>query len=483
MQPRENPSKAESPFMRQLGSGLRTAGYDPQGKIICAVSGGSDSVAMLLGMLQLLKSAPKLIVAHFNHRARGKDSDWDEDFVRRICSERSLELRVGQSKYARTVLSEEEARRERYRFIAKIIASTGSQGVAVAHTIEDQAETVLLHLARGAGISGAAGMKKRQQLKIAGDSPLTILRPMLQSTHREAAEFLARLSITPRHDASNDDWRRYARNRIRHQVLPQLTKINTKAVEALARFAETAHTQDSFIQSLAQNTIATAGDQELNTLDRRNLISTHRALASEILIIMHRRVAQPGYHLQQSHIAKMIELAAFGKPASYHLPGSAIFTTDHAAITIVSTQQPSQRFENPYPQPFDEAILKLPGELRLDDRYAISAGICKPPARSQFQSERQAFLTPGLLHERTLTVRTRRPGDRFQPLGMRAEMKLQNFFVNAKVPKEQRDRIPIVASPISGRIAWIAGLRPAEWAKHRPEHQECLLLKLTSMGD
>lgn len=465
-------------FLAKLRDGIVASEHRDDDLIVCAISGGCDSTALLVGLYDILNGRESVIAAHFNHRLRGIDSDLDEASVRELCSELDIDLRVGHLSDEDPDPSENAAREARYRFLADVSASIGAKAVAVAHTLEDQAETVLLRIARGTGIRGVAAMSKRRVLHIQGaPDPIVIIRPMLETTHDEAKVFLQARGIAHRHDASNDDWTRYARNRIRHRVLPELVEINPDAVASIARFAQNAHVHLDLIDTLVDGEISRIVSPENDEIDRAELIALHPALSTELLTRLHQNVVEPGFHLKKSHIEKMLNLSASSAPAHYHLPGSATFETDPRSVRIAKSSEVAKS-DSPSAYVGEDAVLKIPGALVFGDAGTLVASQTKPPIDFSETSRDEAWLSPDLLDEENLIVRTRREGDRFQPLGMKDEIKLQDFFVNSKIPRLQRDRVPIVASSKSGRIAWIVGCRPAEWAKLMPHHRECLHIEM-----
>lgn len=201
-------------------------------KILVAVSGGPDSVA-LLHVLHKLKSIV-LHVAHFNHHLRGNASDGDAEYVRELAARFDLPFHLGSSTALLPTQShlEARARKLRYRWLADTALSAGCTVVVTGHTMNDQAETVLHHLIRGTGWRGLRGIAPVRKLS----SGLRLMRPLLDCTRQDVLDYLSVHSLTARHDASNDDMR-FSRNRIRHQILPKLIESNSRAVFHLAAWA------------------------------------------------------------------------------------------------------------------------------------------------------------------------------------------------------------------------------------------------------
>lgn len=187
---------------------------------LTAVSGGPDSVALLHAMVRLrtADAAGRIVVAHYNHRWRGAESDGDEAFVKNLAASLGLACEVGHADQPST--SEEAARDERYTFLLTAAHRVGARFVAVGHTADDQAETILFRMLRGTGVSGLTGMPQTRQLSEA----TTLIRPLLSVRRAEVLEYLEQLQQPYRTDASNRDLR-FARNRLRHEILPALQEL------------------------------------------------------------------------------------------------------------------------------------------------------------------------------------------------------------------------------------------------------------------
>ena len=473
------PSISESgSFLRKLKEGFKSAGISRDHSIVCAVSGGPDSTALLLGSRQLGRQYKTLSAAHFNHRARGEDSDRDEEFVRAVCADADIPLQVGRSRSRPQKLDENTARTERYRFLAQVADSFIADAIVIAHTVDDQAETVLLRIVRGAGIQGAGAMRPSRSMRTPTGRDVNIARPMLQITRAEVNDFLGSTSVTARHDSSNDDWRAYARNRVRHRVLPELEAINFGATSAIARFATILRANAELLDDLTDDALMLAGTASPNVLIRSRITELHPVVQAAVLTRVYRSVAHPDLQLDQNHIDKITDLLSTGKSSSYHLPGGIIFRSDHQFVRIESSDEAGNDVV-PYPRSMPETLrLPIPGNLDLGTGYRIESSFSALPSNYREGSRTEAWLTPELVDCGYLSVRNREPTDRFNPLGMDQEVNLSDFLINSKVAASWRDRVPLVVSPIDGRIAWLPSIRPAEWAKILPSHETALHLRL-----
>ena len=227
-------------FVRQLVTEWRRLDLPfKDATVIVAVSGGADSTALLLALADLKKRKKldlKLVVAHFNHKLRGKDSESDETFVRELASKFGFEFVSENGALKDSSNLEERARNARYRFFSKLAKRKKADYVLTAHTMNDQAETVLMNIIRGSGSDGLVGIRTSRPLEKA--SKEVLVRPILSWAKREDTEaFCNENDIAFRRDAMNDDLR-FTRVKIRKEVLPLISEINPKIIESLARFAE-----------------------------------------------------------------------------------------------------------------------------------------------------------------------------------------------------------------------------------------------------
>ncbi len=469
---------ASGGFLRNLEEGFKAAGITPNHSIICAVSGGPDSTALVLGAMRLPHLYGSLDVAHFNHLARGDESDSDEEFVRRLCLNNDITLHVGRAQNVPDELDENSARRDRYSFLVEIADAINADAIVVAHTIEDQAETVLLRIVRGAGIRGASGMRSSRSITTPSGRNIKLVRPMLDSSRSQVIDFLETALIGARHDSSNDNWVKYARNRIRHRVIPELQALNPNATSAISRFAAILRSNVDLVETLADEAMAAAGTEFPNTLIRRRVAALHPVVQTEVLGRLFRSVAVPEEQLDQDHVVRLLSLIREGKSASYHLPGEVLFQSDHEHFSIYHRNDEKPDL-SPYPRPLlSTKHLPIPGSIDFGDGYRITAALSTIDFTHKSDSPYEAWLTPELAELGYLEIRNRETADRFNPLGMSNDVKLNDFLIKTKIAAPWRDRIPLVVSPLDGRIAWLPGIRPSEWAKLQPTHETALQLRL-----
>ena len=449
--------------------------------LLVATSGGPDSMALLYSLATVGPSLGlKLHVAHLNHRLRGAQATADARYVREAAGRLGLPCTVGSADVAgaraRGETLEQAARRLRYQFLAAAARDCGAPAVALGHTANDQAETVLLHLARGAGLEGLAAMRPLDAWPFPEQAPgLSVVRPLLALTRPEVEEYCRQRRLRPRRDASNDSLA-FRRNVVRHRVLPALAQVNPRAAEAIGRAAALLRADADYLHeqtTLAFQHVAREYPWGL-ALDRRALATLPAALRGRGL--QRALVAATKSEIAAHHVEALAAASAGSVGVQLSLPGDTIAYLDYATILIGRAE------ELPCPLPALPATtaLAVPGETRVGGwccRAAVGPpGSDAPPAFDTMDDCWSARLDLARVGA-TLTLRCRRPGDRFQPLGMDQAKKLQDFLVDAKAPRRWRDRIPLMVAPAG--IAWVAGYRIAHWARVTAATREVLELRLT----
>jgi len=447
-----------------------------QQQLVVAVSGGPDSVCLLHILVKLqVELGIGLHVAHLNHQLRGTESEADARYVSNLARKFSIPATVEQrdvkAYQVQQHLSLEEAAREvRYNFLAQVAKSIGAERVAVGHTADDHIETILMHLIRGTGTRGLRGLQPSviwQSL----ENSLTIIRPLLPVSREETAGYCHYHQLMPRFDASNLSLSAL-RNRIRHQLLPLLESYNPRVTEALLRTAHIADNDLDFIDGEIGRVGGKIARKQGNTivLDKAGFLKLPSALKRYLLRASIEQLLGNIKDIEACHIEEIID--ALAKPAGKRLslPGGLIFAVEYDKYLL----GPDLAALSPFPILNAEFPLKVPGETQLPG-WHVEATIIK---REQV-SEKDGDFTACFDRDKTgdnLVVRSRKPGDRFYPLGMSEPKKLSEFMIDAKIPHAWRQRVPIVCSP--GHILWVVGWRIDERVKVTGTTREVLRLKM-----
>ena len=392
-------------FIRRYGL------ISPGDRVICAVSGGADSVALLFAMYLLRERLNiTLEAAHFNHRLRGEESDADEAFVKELCSRYDIPLHLGSGRILPGKKGLEAAAREaRYAFLR---SQPGK--IATAHTADDNAETVLLHLVRGTGLKGLGGI-----------SPMNgnVIRPMLTVTRREVEAFLSEYALPHREDSTNAT-DLFLRNRIRRNVMPLLLQETPSLAENLSDMALGLREDEDYLFRMAGETLP--GVAALREM--------HPALRARALerFLKENGVSEP----EKRHIALLEQLVFSDKPsARADLPGG---------ITVARRYDTLEKLDKA--QPFSERVLE--GSLELPE---LGLRVVCAEADTIVNTPDTFTVIP----EGRIVVRSRLPGDRIRLSG--GTKSLKKLFIDRKIPASERLRIPVIADDAGVLGVWSIG--------------------------
>lgn len=419
------------------------------GWLIVGVSGGADSLALLHVLVGLRERLGlRLQVVTIDHGVRGTASLEDTAFVAQICADWKVPVKVvsvrAKLKAGSSAGIEAALRRLRYRVFADVAAQVGASTVAVAHQADDQVETVLMHLLRGSGLRGLSGMPWRGPLP--GQHEQTLIRPLLGVTRAEIDAYCLEHDLQPRVDATNTDTA-FLRNRLRHEALPFLRGLNPQLDRALIQLADVAAVENEYVEAqLAELTRQADVSQERVSLSRAQFAASHPALQRRFVGWA---VAQVGAtdDVGYTHIVAAVDLALHGEQgARALLPGGAQLRVDYAVIAVERQAALPDRPDQPLLESGAQMTLTVGGVTPINDDWALETSI-EPLDGSV---GRIAF-KPGQM----LTLRVRRRGDRFAPLGLGGHTQLvSRWMVNRKISEAFRDRIPLLE--IDGSIAAIA---------------------------
>ncbi len=468
---------AVTPFTKGLDARVRRyvryhRVFDPGERVLLAVSGGQDSLALLLILSRLAEELSiELAVAHFDHRLRSpEEASGDEAAVGGLAGALGLPFAVGSGDTRararrRRESIEEAARRLRFDFLRREARRLKAGVVVLGHTMDDRAETVLLHLLRGCGLDGLVGLRPRSSWPC-GRGP-ALARPLLEMTRIETLRYCQEAGVAPREDPTNlllDA----TRNRVRHELLPALRRFNPRLEEALCRLGEAAAGAADYLDAAAEGewrSLASLSGEGV-VFPRRAFGSLAPALRARLLRRALRHLAGGTAELEAVHIAALEEALA-KRRGSVSLP--------HGLTVAVGAREVRVSSAGPGPpERIAETALAVPGRTALPGWTAVAEIVRPPPPEPRPRTRFEAWLDADALGSQ-VTVRSRRPGDRLRPLGLGGERKLQNILVDAKVPQEERDAVPIVCA--SWGIAWVVGHRMDERAALREGSRRALRLR------
>jgi tRNA(Ile)-lysidine synthase len=446
-------------------------GMFPEGAAVVAlVSGGADSVALLrllaLGVLGDFEG--RLRVLHVDHMLRGAEAEADAAFVEALAAELAVPCRV--VRYDVAAYAEQErlnledaGRRVRYRFaeqeadaLADALSVPRSRArIAVAHTLDDHVETFLMRLLAGSGATGLRGIRPMRG---------RVVRPLIGARRSEVREWLASLGIAWREDASNADTAR-TRAWVRAELLPLIESRFPSFVQTAERTLRILADEDDLLAEMAEAfayDFATVSPERVE-FDRGRMATLSRAMSRRTVREALARAFPEAGRLDAEHIEAIVEGLSC-EDFARDLPFGLRAETEYATLAV------SRRAQSP--APVGPCLLEVPGRVDLGPAGAMTARCVEP---GELPATRDAAALDADLLEVPLLVDAPRPGDRVQPLGMAGTKKLQDVFVDAKVPRRLRPVTPIVRS--GGEVAWVAGLVTSERFKVTGETTRVVLLE------
>ena len=446
----------------QVADAMRRCGLKPGDMVVAAVSGGPDSLALLHALARTRRvTSLRLHAAHLDHGLRGAESEADAAFVSDACHQLGVDLtsdRVDTDTFrsAHRLSLEDAARRLRYGFLARVASELGARAVALGHTLDDQAETVLMNIVRGAGLTGLRGMGESTVRRIEG-SDVHLIRPFLKGVSRSDTEgYCEALGLEPRHDSSNDSML-MLRNRVRHELMPSLARINPRVGDAVLRLSESARRDLEYIERAVDGVWAEVAEARSGcaVIDRAAFAGLDPSVGAHLLRRAVGMASDGLADLGLRHVDEMLGLLKGRAGRSMDLPGGLVFSVGYRTAAV----GPTGLDTCPLPRLEGEVALTVPGETAVGGWRVIAevgAGLWDVGTGATCAAVSSAAARGGL------RVRGRRDGDRFQPLGMAGTKKLQDFMVDCRIDRSWRDRIPLVVG--EGGIAWVVGWRLAEWA-------------------
>jgi tRNA(Ile)-lysidine synthase len=440
--------------------------------VLVAVSGGADSTALLLCLRDLaLGLGLKLTAAHLNHSLRGKESDGDEAFVRKLSGQigirfisHKLDIRKRAAAAGKNL--EDAAREVRYSFLRRTAERVGATRIALGHTLNDQAETVLMRLIRGSGLEGLSGIH-----------PVLdnlFIRPLLECSRQDVLQYLSARQASYREDSSNQD-PQYLRNRIRIELIPYLQQhFNPKTIDALARQAELAAEAAKYLEAQSLRVFerlkrSAGGGLSISV---PGLMRVHPALQKLVLRQALKECRKSLKRIASRHIDSLLALCRTGQSGrQIQLPGNLVVVRQFSDLLFLAPgTSPPRKFAYK---------LRCPGQVRVPeaglDFFATVRARNTLAGRLRSTGSR-VFLYANPL-PKTLTIRSRVPGDRY---GGSNHRKVKKMLIDARIPLRSRWSIPMVTAGDS--VIWIPGFKPAKPFTLQQQSAQCLVLEARSVG-
>ena len=454
--------------------------------IVVGVSGGADSLA-LLAVLQSLSPTLNLNlhVAHLNHQLR-EEANADADFVAEIARKWQIPITIEAVDIATLAKEkgqslEDAARTTRYQFFQRVAKSIHAQKIAVGHNADDQAETVLLHFVRGAGIKGLCGM--RPDSPLANDDSLRLIRPLLNTSRADIDTFCRTQDLHPRTDTSNAD-EHFTRNKIRHSVLPLLKSINPAIADNLQRTAKLMTADDEVLTAETERAlkVVTQSQYPDAIIFDKNAwqtlpIGLQRRVLRRAIEILHGDI----HNIEFQHIENALSYLQKGRVGTqYDFPKNSMLTIDYTTFILAT-----EKYSPPAPGfphlTGDETIsLNVPGVTPIPHLDWKIHSKLLPPADISIEALHRRGAWHAYFDADTIglpMLRTRAPGDSFAPFGLNGQsQKLKKFMIDQRIPARWRNNIPLLLSA-DGKICWVCGWRTAHHCRITPNTHRILLVQ------
>jgi len=458
----------DDPLVKKVEATIQKFNMLPQGsKVVVGISGGPDST-VLLHLLYSLKEKYKIEIwaAYLDHCIR-EDRTEEKEWVKQLV--RELQVPLISDSIDVPLLAKEKglslefaARQARYNFLEHVANKVGAARIAVGHTASDQAETVLMRLIRGSGIDGLAGIPF-----VRG----RIIRPLLKIFRWEIEEYCKRYSLTPAEDPSNKNLS-ILRNSVRFKLIPFLSEhYNPRIVETLSNTADILQADKDFLEKAtlkAQRKVVEKKTDRFAVINVKKLSNLHLSLQRRVIRHLIEELRGGLESIEYTHIHQILDLKKNRGTKVLDLPGNLRIRCEYDKLVIEKGEETPPSFFKP---------LRVPGKTELPELGMVFETEVVSERPSHFPSDPyQAHLDFDKITE-SLFLRPRQEGDKFKPLGMKGGKKLKNFFIDLKVPRFERDNVPILVS--GDKIVWVVGHRIDDRFKVKEDTRRILKIKVT----
>lgn len=421
-------------------------------KVIIGVSGGPDSMALLYALNQIKKKYNlELKVTHLNHGFRGKEAQREAQFVEDMAQKLKLSCEVKTFdvpayKKKSSLSSQEAARVIRYQFLEDERKKFKATKVALGHNANDQAETLMMWLLRGAGVKGLSGIPPVREG--------VIIRPLIETTREEIEVYLEEKEIPFVIDSSNLKTD-YLRNRLRHEIFPLLKEhYNPQLVKSLVQTASILRIENDYLENIAKDLledIMVSKSGKSVVIDGKDLLALPFAIQLRCIRGVLEQVKGDLRRISSTHLYDILKMVSSDKPHKLlKLPEGIRVEKSYNHLTVMHHQTAAQPFHYQFTSIPDQVEIE---EIGKDVQFKTLKGgdhlINKENLDIAYLDEGEIIMP--------LTIRNAKPGDRFQPLGMRGEKKIKDFFIDEKVPLKERKRVPILF--FGDVLGWVGGMR------------------------
>ena len=439
-------------------------------KILVGFSGGADSTALLLALWHLKsKYGYSLLAAHVNYDLRGEDSKLDEQYARKFCFDRNISIVVKNITIDSTSNVENHAREVRFKYFNNLRKLYKIQKIVLGHNREDQAETLLFRMFRGSGYTGIKGI-----------SPITddVVHPLLSFSRKDIISYLELEGVKWREDLSNKD-NTYSRNKIRNQMIPWIQEhLNPNVVTKLYETAEIFSETDDILESLAKRRFLKAQikhSKDECRLSTKIIKKTRSVLRYYVYKEAYSRINGNSKDFYHNNFIEIENLLTSDGSKQIYLPNNVYVFKEYDELIFTNIDfSKSENIEN------EKEITSLRNRSTFEDYRIIMKKLKKMPTkRNLFEDKDIAYLD---LDKTSfpITIRHRKPGDRFHPLGMQHNKKLKDFLIDEKIPKFDRDKVLIFCD--KEKIIWLAGYRIDDRVVTSEQTQNILQISIEKMA-
>ncbi|MEC4674608.1 MAG: tRNA lysidine(34) synthetase TilS [Nitrospirota bacterium] len=427
----------------------------PGDRVLVAVSGGPDSVALFgwLGQCRSMVRGLTLGVVHIHHGLRGDEADQDAEFVERLSQHEGLPFFLRKVSVLQTYHDQKGqslqavARRERYRAFVDVAEKFHATKIALGHTQDDQAETVMMWMLRGAGATGLAGMAHHR--------PPLFIRPFLGVSRRRILEYLEQRGISYRMDSSNAN-PRYLRNRIRQQLIPVLKQFNPNILGVLSRQSDILREETQYLEQVAESALDSV-KLESNApgiaLQRREFLRVPQPIQRRVVMKVFRAMWPMDFNPPYELVEALLVLMRQGRSGTLLRFKGITVVRDYDTVLFTNENEHVQTTSF-----FTEVHFPVPGSMLWPNTKQCFHGEFVSPLTCSIHSDPLYAYFDGDQFSNDLVIRTWKPGDYFCPFGLGGRRKkVQDFFSDIKLSRSKRAHVPLLVAPEG--ILWIGGFR------------------------